>query len=65
MTKIVTVNDELRVFINITYSHGSQTVCQGTRGATVNTSNHYRVLQIFEGNAKLLDTSQTQNELLA
>jgi len=31
MTKIVTVNDESRVFINITYSHGSQTVCQGTQ----------------------------------
>ena len=40
MIKIFTVNDEPRVFINIVYSHASQAVCQGTRGATMNTQEH-------------------------
>lgn len=42
MIKIVTVNDEPRVFINIAYAHGSQTVCQGTQ---VCSNEHPKILQ--------------------
>ena len=42
MTKIVTVNDESWVFINITPMVLKLCV-KAPRGATVHTSNHYRV----------------------